>query len=372
MIPDANIEKNKCPQVSVIIPIYNAEGTLVRAIESLTSQTMSNFEAICINDGSTDNSLCVLKTLVNDDARFRIVDKENAGYGAACNQGLGIATGEWISILEPDDWIDPCMFEQMLAYRNTFDCNVDIIKTPYWRVYEDSTSKDPGYAIRKFACTYKGKVHPTHQPFCLADAPDLFSHHPSIWSALYSKTYLDEKNIRFPEHPGSGWADNRFLADSLIQTDAIIYLDKAFYNYVADSADDEASFAKANPTLPLARWEEMQDVLDREGVSDPKILSAHIKRGFRYLSDVAATTDIEDPKINEAIKHMFTRMDVTLVMNDSSISPALRRIFAKMQRVPADDINDFTHKTYLIKEGLHRLRTNGIKATLSDMKRYRG
>ena len=86
------------PKVSVIIPTYNVEPYLVECMESITRQTLKDIEIICINDGSTDGSLKILKEYAAKDDRIKIVDKENGGYGIGMNIGLDMATGEYIEI----------------------------------------------------------------------------------------------------------------------------------------------------------------------------------------------------------------------------------------------------------------------------------
>ena len=96
--------------VSVIVPIYNAEKYLDQCLSSIREQAYSNLEIICINDGSTDDSLAIVAKHAALDDRIRIIDKENAGYGAGCNRGMDEAHGEWLAIVEPDDWIEPGMY----------------------------------------------------------------------------------------------------------------------------------------------------------------------------------------------------------------------------------------------------------------------
>lgn len=89
------------PLVSVIIPIYNAEPYLDQALESVEGQTYKNLEIICLNDGSTDDSLAIMRAHAARDERIVVIDKHNQGYGATCNRGLDESHGEWISILDP-------------------------------------------------------------------------------------------------------------------------------------------------------------------------------------------------------------------------------------------------------------------------------
>ena len=91
--------------VSIIVPIYNAGPYLEQCLDSIVGQMHDNLEIILLNDGSTDNSLSIMQRYAANDNRIKIIDKQNQGYGATCNRGLTEATGTWISIVEPDDWI---------------------------------------------------------------------------------------------------------------------------------------------------------------------------------------------------------------------------------------------------------------------------
>lgn len=81
------------PSISIIIPIYNTEKYLQQCLESITEQTFTNFEAICVDDGSTDGSSAIMDAFANKDARFKVIHKKNSGYGAAVNTGLAMAKG---------------------------------------------------------------------------------------------------------------------------------------------------------------------------------------------------------------------------------------------------------------------------------------
>lgn len=101
-------------KVSVIVPCYNASGTLERCIRSLLDQTYSDFEIITVNDGSSDGTSDVLRRLSEEDDRIIILDQENAGVSAARNNGMKVAHGEYISFVDADDYVEPVFLERLI------------------------------------------------------------------------------------------------------------------------------------------------------------------------------------------------------------------------------------------------------------------
>ena len=94
------------PKFSIIIPVYNVEKYLVECLESIVNQSFKDFEVICVNDGSTDNSLEILQKYAENDERFKVLNQENQGQGIARNNALNIANGEYILFVDPDDFIE--------------------------------------------------------------------------------------------------------------------------------------------------------------------------------------------------------------------------------------------------------------------------
>lgn len=99
------------PRFSIIIPVYNAATTVERCLSSLAAQTYSDYEVICVDDGSKDNTYEVLRRAASSDSRIHIIHKENGGVGSARNAGLDVATGEIILSIDADDTIDPSTLE---------------------------------------------------------------------------------------------------------------------------------------------------------------------------------------------------------------------------------------------------------------------
>ena len=99
------------PKISVILSAYNEEKFIEKAIESVVNQTLKDIEIIIINDGSTDNTLSIINGYANDDSRIKVIDQENIGLGASRNKGMKIATGEYVTFLDGDDWFREDAFE---------------------------------------------------------------------------------------------------------------------------------------------------------------------------------------------------------------------------------------------------------------------
>ena len=109
--------------VSIIVPVYNTEEYLQKCLDSLTNQTLKNIEIICVNDGSTDNSLKILQDNAIKDDRIKIINQENKKQGAARNAGMQVATGEYIGFVDSDDWVDLDFYEKLYiaAKKHNFD-----------------------------------------------------------------------------------------------------------------------------------------------------------------------------------------------------------------------------------------------------------
>lgn len=350
-------------KVSVIIPIYNTAQYLDQALDSVQTQTYANLEIICINDGSTDDSLEIIKRHAKADSRIVVIDKQNEGYGASCNRGLDAATGKWIAILEPDDWIEPGMFEDMLRFAQGFE-SVDVIKTPYTNVLPTN------HGDKLSNCCYRNLVNPKKQPFRIADEVELIRNHPSIWSALYRKEFLDDKGIRFMPIPGAGWADNPFLIETMCQAENIIWLNETYYCYRNDTKEKVRNFHQKNYKIPFARWDEMLDIIERLGITDERILMAHYNRGFVYMAGVIEFNDVNDPEIIELLKGMFSRMDADIVLNSETVSPGAKRLFAEMRGLPTPKTSKLNYARKLVKSTFTNLQNAGAVETVLQVGNY--
>lgn len=115
------------PKISVIVPVYNVAKYLERCLESILSQSFKDFEIICVNDGSTDNSLEILQQYAKKDKRIKIINQKNSGAGYSRNIGINAALGNYLSFIDADDWIDELFLEKV--YHLAEVSSADIIET---------------------------------------------------------------------------------------------------------------------------------------------------------------------------------------------------------------------------------------------------
>ena len=342
--------------VSVVVPTYNMERYLDQALASLEEQSYPYLEILCINDGSTDGSLAIMRAHAARDGRVRVIDKPNGGYGAAVNRGIDEATGDWLAILEPDDWIERGMFADLLALVDATDAQVDVAESAYWRVFERA-----GETL-KVPCAYKSRIS-EGGPFSVADEPELLLHHPSIWSAIYRLDWLRSKGIRMMEVPGAGWVDNPFLVETLCQARGIVYLDECYYCYREDTTEKALAFAERNPLLPLERWCDMADVLRRLDVRAESVWRAQNLRGITYCCTAIEANGLDYPGLRDKVVEIFSAMDPELVLDDTHIKPAEKRLFCSLLGMPDPKISDISYLPELAKQAFYRLRQAGPRFT---------
>ena len=126
-------------KVSIVVPVYNTEKFLEKCLNSLIGQTLQDIEIICVNDGSTDNSLNILTDYANKDSRIKIVNQENKMQGAARNAGTAVAVGEYIGFVDSDDWVDLDYYEKLYNTAKKYD--MDIALATNVRVKNDTEKK---------------------------------------------------------------------------------------------------------------------------------------------------------------------------------------------------------------------------------------
>lgn len=206
--------------VSIIVPTYNVEDYLEECLDSILSQSYRKIEVICVDDGSTDKCGNILDVYAKKDDRIKVFHRENGGYGKAMNFGISCATGEYVGIVEPDDYILPNMIEELICIAKQND--LDFVKSNFRRFYGNATN-------RLFEDVPLTNLNFYNRVICPSDEIQVFSLVMNIWTGLYKMSFLKENKIMFNTTPGASFQDNGFWFVSMICAKRVAFVDKYYY-----------------------------------------------------------------------------------------------------------------------------------------------
>ncbi len=211
------------PKVSVIIPVYNVEQYLKRCLDSVVGQTLEDIEIICVNDGSTDGSLKILKEYAAKDNRIKVINQENKGAGEARNRGIELAAGEFITFVDSDDYIADNCLKQM------FDAmaDVDIIISDIENI---ANSKEEAVIKQKASFDDFYKNCALEEGIYEFDFSNALQLRTGPVAKLYKKSIIDNFNIRFPI--GVINEDEAFFWYYMINVSRLYFLSKKMYKRI--------------------------------------------------------------------------------------------------------------------------------------------
>ena len=227
---DFKIDKDH-PRISVLIPVYNSSEYLEQSIGSLLNQTFEDFELICANDGSTDDSLDILNNFASKDSRVKVFDKENGGCGSARNRALEEAKGRYVYFFNPEDKIPKTTFWD--AYRHAIYNDSDMV------IFKAKTFDDNGTNDKTFFELQKTLPKKSFGMYTF-DYHEIKNHVLSgcfaPWSKLYKKEFLDSyEDFRF--YQGLSFDDIPFHVKSILRARKISFINKVLYYYRVGNAN---------------------------------------------------------------------------------------------------------------------------------------
>lgn len=215
--------------VSVIMPSLNVEDYVEECLRSVLEQTLHNIEILCVDAGSTDGTVEIIKSYMKIDNRVRLLHSDVKSYGYQLNMGLANAAGEYIAIVETDDIVPEDMLDTLL--RTADRSKADFVKAGFIsfgsfknKKYFSSVTRNVPKDI--WNCKIDLGRHPE---IGLCD----INH---IWTGLYRKKFLLEKRIRFNETPGASYQDTSFSILAGLLADSCVYIDDIVYMYRIDNA----------------------------------------------------------------------------------------------------------------------------------------
>ena len=216
-------------RVSIIVPAYNAQNFLPRAVESVRAQTYGDWELILVDDGSRDETPALCDRFAAEDSRIRVLHQENAGVSTARNNGIALAQSELIAFLDADDWFVPTFLEKML---HALDANgADCACCGHWNTYEDGREVYDAPPLPAGLYTDEELLTGVVLPL-LSDRVSANLFGGFIWRYLFSRKTIVENNILFD---GAYLEDEIFLIAYFSCPGALAVVDEGLYHYLQNS-----------------------------------------------------------------------------------------------------------------------------------------
>ncbi len=325
------------PAMSIIIPVYNVESWIRRAVESLQNQTFDDFELILVDDGSPDASGALCDDLASHDERIHVIHRENGGAARARNDGIALARGEFLYFMDGDDWCEPSMLKDL--YERATRDDLDLLVTGFYidTYYsdEDFYRESRNAPDRTFA-TQDDFRRGAHELF---DAQLLYA----PWNKLYRRSYLQERNIVFPE---TFWDDLPFNLDVIRDIERVGCLDGHYYHFLRARAESENTKYRSD----------MYDKREEE---------------HRWLIDLYRQWHLESPEIEEFLARRYAERLIGCVENITNPSCTLsgkekRAEIARMISTPhaQDALAKAQPRSTMMKILLTPLRHENIRLTM--------
>lgn len=206
------------PLVSVIIPVYNAEKYIRQCVSSVMAQTLRDIEIICVDDGSPDRSIEILRELQQEDSRLVIISQPNGGAGAARNNGLRHASGEYLSFLDADDFFEPTMLEETYTTAQQYQADFVVFNSDQYQMDKERFVEVP-WVVRN-------QDIPPYMPFTYRQLTDnVFKTFVGwAWDKLYRRSFVLEHELWFQEQRTTN--DMLFVFSALVVAKRIAIVDK--------------------------------------------------------------------------------------------------------------------------------------------------
>ena len=214
---------NSCIKVSVIIPIYNTSKYLQECLESVCNQTLNEIEIICINDGSTDRSIDIVKKFAEDDRRILVLDRPNRGAGISRNEAISYANGEYIGFVDSDDWVELNMFEELYNHSKYLDSDLTICEFKIVDFDKGNPTKPDWAAL---------PVDDSFQNICFTwkdIKDDFFKLHVGPINKLYRRDFINRINAQFGSY--RALEDYQFALSCILDASRLAILKKDLYFY---------------------------------------------------------------------------------------------------------------------------------------------
>lgn len=318
------------PKVSVIIPVYNVEQYLRECLDSVVNQTLREIEIICIDDGSTDSSLDILKEYAAEDKRIILLKQKNLGAYPARNKGLGVAQGKYIGFMDADDTISENYYQLLYNDAEKYDAEIVITDNVYVQKGAKITKKKLG-------------IFPEQNIVeSVDDKGNIIVASGIMWNKIYQRDFIEKNNIHCLDMQAGG-GDNYWTAICLFYAKNIIINHEARYNYILNDKSITQSVKTQKNFILFDVYQALEDKLkekiaDNEKTKWLQYINQRKLRDFEnYYNNMAEDCKEEFKKI--ALEKLKLNMIISLTSYPARIKTVHQTIYSLLtQSICADEV----------------------------------
>lgn len=248
---------------SIIVPIYNVEAYLSQCLESLQTQDYTDFEVICVNDGSTDGSQKILVEWGTHFPQMRVIDRENGGLSAARNTGLTVATGDYVVFVDSDDWVEPPLLKRLTEEID----GTDMLCFACQRT--DNNTYDTLAPEQSDGWSYYNRHALEHRevPFVC------------VWQRCYRREFLEENSLNFRE--GILHEDNEFTPRACLKAKKVKVIPDVLYNYRVRPGSIMATRGMKSKESLITIGNELSTLFAKEESIDKTVVYRHLTQCYQ-------------------------------------------------------------------------------------------
>ena len=258
------------PTVSIVVPIYKVERYIEKCLDSLVKQTLHNIEIILVDDGTPDQSGAIADKWAQTHSNIKVIHQDNQGYGTAVNNGINQATGEFVAIIEPDDWVEHDMFNRLYTKAKRF--NAEAARCGFY-IY-DST-KPKGKQDEIWSETQELLSQAPKGVFAPIDFPILFDTHSAIWTYIFRRELLNRIKL---DTSRKAYQDMPFIFEMLTTIKQMVIVPKCLHHYRMELGQGSSSMSKSVRALDMIDM----TILSRERIKDSALYPLIRDRFYRH------------------------------------------------------------------------------------------
>ena len=279
-------------KVSIVVPCLNVKNYIRECLDSLINQSLKEIEILCVDAFSTDGTREIIEEYQKKDSRVLLLDDDKKSSGYADNLGISKAKGEYVGIVESDDYVEIDMMETL--YAKAIEYELDYIKGNFKRFATLN-----GKRIFFFETTSMKELEISNKVINPADYPRLLIRDGYMWKGIYKKDFIERYDIKLNETKGAAYQDNGFLHQTICQAKRAMYIDDAFYMYRCDN-ENSSFLNKKGLMMMLEEYRYVDSIMKNILSKDSSFKVAYYKKMFSMLQaqskkiDLNNSEDLED------------------------------------------------------------------------------